>query len=107
MLLVGVGYLGLFGLRLIRKYWSVQGGLLRCVGEEEAAGKRGRSQVSEEVSDARDLPRVWFLGATNEQEGGSWRQFGSGSEGETQERAGTGEEVVDPVSKDEEAGEEG
>ena len=35
---VGVGYLGLFGLRL-RGSWSVQGCLLRCVGEEEAAGQ--------------------------------------------------------------------
>ena len=27
-------------------------------GEEEAVGKRGRSQVSEKDSDVRDLPRV-------------------------------------------------
>ena len=47
MLLFGVGYLGLFTLRFIRKYWSVQGGLLRCVGEEEAAGKKVPMEISE------------------------------------------------------------
>ena len=36
---LGVGYLGLFGLRLIKGSWSVQGCLLRRVGEEEAAGQ--------------------------------------------------------------------
>ena len=44
---IGVGYLGLFGLRLMRGLWSVQGCLLRCVGEEEAAGKKVPMEISE------------------------------------------------------------
>ena len=42
---LGVGYLGLFGLRLMGVYGSVQGCLLRCTGKEEAAGlkRKGRS----------------------------------------------------------------
>ena len=40
MLLYGVGYLGLFGLWLMEGFWSVQGCLLRRVGEEEAAEQK-------------------------------------------------------------------
>ena len=37
---LGVGYLGLFGLQLMGGSWPVQGCLLQCVGEEEAAGQK-------------------------------------------------------------------
>ena len=44
MLLLGVGYLGLFGLRLMGGSRFGQGCLLRCVGEEAAGLERkGRS----------------------------------------------------------------
>ena len=43
---LGVGYLGLFGLRLMGESWSVQGCLLRCVGEEAAGLERKRKKSS-------------------------------------------------------------
>ena len=44
MLLLGVGYLGLFGLQLMGGFLPVQGYLLQCVGEKEAdVQKRKRS----------------------------------------------------------------
>ena len=61
-------------------------------------------------SSVRDLPRVSSVSGFRERltsKKVALGEVGSGSEGETQERAGTGEEVVNPVSKDEEAGEEG
>ena len=62
-------------------------------------------------SGAKDLPGIssisgFFRGRLVRKEVALGEEVGSGSGGETQERAGVGE-GVDPVSKEEEAGEEG
>ena len=68
-------------------------------------------QVSEKNSGAMDLPGVSSISGFRERltrrKVALEEEVGSGSGGETQERAGAGEEVVGPVFKEEEAGEEG
>ena len=67
--------------------------------------------MSEKVFGAKDLPGISSISGFRERlakkKVALEEEVGSGSEGETQERAGAGEEVVGPVSKEEEVGEEG
>ena len=74
-------------------------------------GFRREDQVLEKDSGAKDLPGASSISGFRERlsrkEVALKEEVGSGSGGETQERAGAGEGVVGPVSKEEEAGEEG
>ena len=70
-----------------------------------------REPMQEKDSGAKDLPGASSVSGFRERltrkEVALEEEVGSGSGGETQERAGAGEGVVGPVSKEEEAGEEG
>ena len=70
-----------------------------------------REPMQEKDSGVKDLPGASSISGFRERltrkEVALEVEVGSGSGGETQERAGAGEGVVGPVSKEEEAGEEG
>ena len=69
-----------------------------------------RREPMQKDSGAKDLPGASSVSGFWERLTRRWlmkEEVGSGSGGETQERAGAGEGVVGPVSKKGEAGEEG
>ena len=106
---------------LVLSLWTTRGAW--CLGFKEGANGDGclrwlllrgfgrKDQVSETDSGARDLPKVssasGFRERLTRKKGPLEVEVNSGSGKETQERAGIGEELVGPVSTEEEAGQEG